>query len=75
MGFQKRWDMSSLYSQIRALASETRSAHNDGFTAFSCKQELYLLKCYIEDQYKDLPTFSGEEEWEQSRIINKLKQK
>ena len=73
MGFQKRWDMSSLYSQIRALASETRSPYNDGFTAMSCKQELYQLKCFIEDQYNNLPTFSGEEEWEQQRIIQKLK--
>jgi hypothetical protein len=73
MGFQKRWDVSNLYSQIRALASETRSSYNDGFTAMSCKQELYLLKCFIEDQYSDLPKFSGEEEWEQKRIIQQLK--
>jgi len=75
MGFQKRWDLSSLYLQIRALSSEIRSPYNDGFTAYSCKQELYQLKCFIEDQYSDLPKFSGEEEWEQHRIINKLKQK
>ena len=73
MGFQKRWDMSNLYSQVRALASEVRSPYNDGFTGFSCKQELYQLKCFIEDQYSDLPTFSGEEEGEQQRIIQKLK--
>lgn len=75
MGFQKRWDMSSLYSQIRALASEVRSPYNDGWTALGCKEELYLLKCFIEDQYQDLPNFVGEEEWEQNRIISKLKQK
>jgi len=73
MGFQKRWDLPELYSQIRALTSEIRSPYNDGFTAFSCKQELYQLKCFIEDQYRDLPTFSGEEEWEQQRIIQQLK--
>ncbi len=73
MGFQKRWDLPDMYSQVRALASEIRSPYNDGFTGFSCKQELYQLKCFIEDQYSDLPTFSGEEEWEQQRIIQKLK--
>ena len=73
MGFQKRWDLPELYSQIRALTSEIRSPYNDGFTAFSCKQELYQLKCFIEDHYRDLPTFSGEEEWEQQRIIQQLK--
>ena len=73
MGFQKRWDLPELYSQIRALTSEIRSPYNDGFTAFSCKQELYQLKCFIEDHYRDLPKFSGEEEWEQQRIIQQLK--
>jgi hypothetical protein len=34
-----------------------------------------MLKCFIEDQYKDLPTFTGEEEWEQKRMIDKLKQR
>ena len=74
MGFQKRWDLPDLYNQIRAMTSEVRSPRNDGFTACACKQELYLLKCFIEDQYSDLPKFSGEEEWEQQRIINTLKQ-
>jgi hypothetical protein len=73
MGFQKRWDLPDLYSQIRALTSEINSPYNDGFTAMSCKQELYQLKCFIEDQYRDLPKFSGEEEWEQQRIIQQLK--
>ena len=73
MGFQKRWDLPDLYAQVRALTSEISSPYNDGFTAFACKQELYQLKCFIEDQYSDLPTFSGEEEWEQQRIIQKLK--
>jgi len=73
MGFKQRWDMPDMYSQIRALAIEIRSPYNDGFTSFSCKQELYMLKCFIEDNYSDLPKFSGEEEWEQQRIIQKLK--
>ena len=73
MGFQKRWDLPDLYSQVRALLIEIRSPYNDGFTAFACKQELYMLKCFIEDNYTDLPKFSGEEEWEQQRIIQKLK--
>ena len=73
MGFQKRWDLPELYSKVRALTSDISSPYNDGFTAFSCKQELYQLKCFIEDQYKDLPKFSGEEEWEQKRIIQQLK--
>ena len=73
MGFQKHWDLPDLYSQIRSLANEIRSPYNDGFTACSCKEEMYMLKCFIEDQYSNLPKFSGEEQWEQTRIIQKLK--
>jgi hypothetical protein len=40
----------------------------------SCKQELYMLKCWLDTEYKKLPTFSGEEKWEQTRLIEILKQ-
>jgi hypothetical protein len=73
MGFQKRWDLPDLYSQVRALTSEISSPYNDGFTAMSCKEELYQLKCFIEDRYRDLPKFSGEEKWEQQRLVDQLK--
>jgi hypothetical protein len=74
MGFQMP-DLSNSYSEIRRLCVEIRSPYNDGFTGFHCKQDLYMLKCFIEDQYKDLPTFTGDEELEQKRMIDKLKQR
>ena len=52
---------------------EIVSSHNDGFTASHCKQELYQLKCWLEDAYYRLPTFVGEEAWEQQRIVEVLK--
>lgn len=75
MGFQKRWDLLDLYAQIRAMTTEISSPYNDGWTASGCKHDLYLLKCFIEDRYQDLPTFVGEEKWEQQRMIDQLKQK
>ena len=73
MGFQKNWDVGSIMTQIRRLIGEIRSPYNDGYTGMACKQELYQLKCFIEDQYQDLPKFVGEEEWEKQRLIQKLK--
>jgi hypothetical protein len=72
MGFQKP-RVEDAYSIIHTLCIEISSPYNDGWTASGCKHDLYLLKCFIEDRYSDLPTFSGEEEWEQQRIIQKLK--
>jgi len=60
--------------EIRRLASLAMSPHTDGFTQCTCKRRLYLLKCLIEDLYKDLPEFPGQEkEWEQERLIQLLK--
>ena len=59
---------------IRNLASMSRSPYTDGFTQCTCKHQLYLLKCLIEDLYKDLPDFPQQEkEWEQKRLMEILK--
>jgi hypothetical protein len=74
MGFQKP-NIESAYSVIRTLATETASPYNDGFTSLHCKRDLYMLKCFINDTYERLPQFAEEAEWEQERVIQKLKQK
>ena len=73
MGFRKP-DLDPAYHAIRHALTEIGSPYNDGWTSSSCKHNLYLLKCWLEDEYKRLPTFTGEEKWEQERLINVLKQ-
>ena len=73
MGFRKP-DLTEAYRAIRQSIGEIRSPRNDGFTGSHCKQELYQLKCWLEDQYNSLPTYDGEDKWEQERIIEILKQ-
>jgi hypothetical protein len=52
----------------------SRSPYTDGFTQCTCKHQLYLLKCLIEDLYKDLPDFPQQEkEWDQKRLMEILK--
>ena len=72
MGFAKP-DIESVYSVIRKSLGEIHSPYNDGWVSSSCKHELYMLKCWLEDAYKDLPTFAGEEKWEQERLVEILK--
>jgi hypothetical protein len=74
MGFRQP-DINDAYSAIRKSLGEIHSPHNDGWNQSSCKQELYMLKCWLEDEYNRLPTFIGEELWEQERVIKILKQK
>jgi hypothetical protein len=73
MGFSKP-ELGGARIVIRQSLVEIHSPYNDGFIQSSCKQELFLLKCWLEDEYKKLPTFAGEEKWEQERLIEILKQ-
>lgn len=72
MGFRSP-DLDPAYQAIRKSIAEISTGRNDGFTASYCKQELYQLKCWLEDQYLGLPTFSEEEQWEQKRLVELLK--
>ena len=73
MGFRKP-NLDPAYHAIRQTLTEIGSPYNDGFTGSHCKQDLYLLKCWLQDEYNKLPTFTGEEQWEQERLIQVLKQ-
>lgn len=68
-----RNDAKSIIADLRTLASEAQSGYNDGWTASSCKRELYLVKCYLEDVYKELPIFGDEDKWEQERLVDILR--
>lgn len=72
MGFKKP-NLEAARSAIRTALVEIHSPHNDGYIQRDCKYELYLLKCWLEDRYDQCPTFAGEEEWEQERLIELLK--
>jgi hypothetical protein len=74
MGFQQP-NLGGVRNAIGKVLGEIHSPYNDGFTSSYCKKELYVLKCWLEDEYNRLPTFVGEEEWEQERIVEILKNK
>ena len=75
MGFRKQADAESIISLLGTLAAEARSGYNDGWTASSCKHDLYRVKCYLDDVYKQLPTFVDEAEWEKERVAELLKRR
>jgi hypothetical protein len=73
MGFKKSWDSNHIISELRSAAVNAASSYNDGWTAMMCKHDLYQVKCWLDDVYPTLPKFSGEEKWEQERVISILK--
>jgi hypothetical protein len=74
MGFNKP-GLESARLVIRQSLTEIHSPYNDGFIQSHCKHELYMLKCWLEEEYSQLPKFTGEEKWEQERVIDILKNK
>ena len=74
MGFSKP-DLNQAAVAINTSLIEIRSPYNDGWTAAACKRELYLLKCWLDDEYDRLPKFFEEYQWEKERLINILKKK
>jgi pyruvate/2-oxoacid:ferredoxin oxidoreductase beta subunit len=72
MGFQKP-NLAEARQAIGKCFVEIHSPYNDGWIQSSCKHELYMLKCWLEIEYNKLPTFAGEEQWEQNRILEILK--
>lgn len=77
MGFQKRWDVSNICQQISNCRAEVVSPYNDGYNAWSCKQDLYRIKYFLDDVLDMSYKFVGEEEFikqlEHEKLITKLK--
>jgi hypothetical protein len=74
VGFQTL-DLDTVRGAIHKILAEVYSPYNDGWTQSSCKHELYMLKCWLEDEYNRLPRLVDEEQWEAERVWNRLKQK
>jgi hypothetical protein len=67
-------DLIDIARHINKIAIYANSPHTDGFSACSCKHDLYILKCLLEDVYKTLPDFPQQEkEWEQKRLMEILR--
>ena len=72
MGFRQP-NLASARLDIGKCLGEIHSPYNDGWTQRSCKEDLYMLKCWLEIEYSKLPTFIGEDKWEQNQILEILK--
>ena len=73
MGFNRSWNPTEIMARLRICAGEASSPYNDGWTAMSAKRDLVDIILVLEDLIEMCPTFSGEEEWEQERLVQLLK--
>ena len=66
MSFKKTWDADHIIRDLAACTSEVRSAYNDGFLSWGCKQDLYRVKYALNQMLRDTPTFAGEQQYVES---------
>ena len=63
MGFKKPMEVNDIKMQLLRAHGAICSPYNDGYIAWSTKQELYEIKFLLDEMFKQQPNFSGEEEW------------
>ena len=56
-------DIDDIMSRIRKMNIEMTSPYNDGYVSWGIKQDLYLLKFFLDKVIADAPNFKGEEDW------------
>jgi hypothetical protein len=78
MGFKKPLDRNNTLQELRRAYVEVLSPYNDGYNAWTIKQDLYRIKFELDLMLEQCPKFADEEEFlkqhEQQRIWAKLKQ-
>jgi hypothetical protein len=70
---KKTWDERDIWLQLGRMMAEIRSPYTDGFTGSCIKQELFHIKCFLDEEYSRLPRFSDEDHWEKQRTFDLLK--
>jgi hypothetical protein len=63
MGFQKRYNVVDIVSQINTMSYECSSPMTDGFNAWGIKQDLLRIKWILDDALARCPTFVDEAEF------------
>ena len=75
----KDWNREKIEQEIWKIKWAATDPRMDGFVTWTCKQDLILLKYYIEDMLEQCSTYVGEQEFidkiEADRTFTILQQK
>lgn len=59
----KNWSVEQIKADLQRIRFVCTDPRMDGFVTWGCKQDLYRIKFYLEEQLKQCPTYSVEAEW------------
>jgi hypothetical protein len=73
----KRWNISNIRSEIQKITFAGTDPRMDGFVTWGCKQDLYEILWFIEDELDKFGTYSELEEEllkkrEQTKLLRAL---
>lgn len=73
----KRWNVAEIENQLQHMYWSCSDPKMDGFTTWTCKQDLYRVKFLVDELLKKCPEYSVEAEWlrelEAEKIVKILK--
>lgn len=68
------WSKREIQDQLNRIVWAATDPRQDGFTTWSCKQDLYLVKFMVEDALARCSTYEGEKEWLDQLQVEREKQ-
>ena len=73
----KTWNADQIISQCQQMYFGATDPHQDGFTGWHCKKDLYRVKFAVDEMLAKTSRFTGEDEWlleqEQDKMWKVLK--
>ena len=57
------WNVDQIISELEKCYWATTDPRMDGFSTWSCKQDLYRVKFALDEMLNNCPTYAPEQEW------------
>jgi len=68
----KDWDRAKICNTIRKITFAATDPRMDGFVGWGCKQDLYKILWFVEDELEKCSTYVDEKEFIKKREQNKM---
>jgi hypothetical protein len=69
----RNWNAGEIISELQKIYFATTDPRMDGYTTWSCKQDLYRVQFALERMLKNCPTYSIEDVWLQEQQLERDK--
>ena len=68
----KDWNKATICTDIKKITWAGTDPRQDGYVTWGCKQDLYEILWFVEDELEKFGTYTGEDEFVKKREYNKI---